>query len=420
MGNKKLNSEERKILTLASLGGMLEFYDFVIYGIFSVYFAKQFFPSNDPVMSIIESYVVFLLGYIARPIGGIIFSHIGDDKGRKHVLIITVGLMGLSSFGIGLLPTHSTIGIFAPITLLVLRLIQGLALGGELPSTYVYVAESMSSRHGTSFGVTMFGVNSGLLIGVLVNDVLSMIMSSQEIARFGWRIPFIIGGMLCLVSYKIRKSLHETTAFKQIEDKPTFPLLFLLRYHLPQVIIGILTTSIMSVLVVGAIIFMPTYLQNILKIDSKLVGHVMLCAMIINVIGIFVCGRIADYIHPRQIMKFLLIMSFIFIPISYYLIGNGWVYLGANILALLEGISAMIVPFLLTQLFEAKIRLSGVAISYNIGFTIFGGMTPMMISAIIEAHGNPVLTPMVYLLVVTLLATCGTIYSSSLNKRHKQ
>lgn len=225
--NLTLTKQEKKIVTLAALGGMLEFYDFIIYGIFSVYFAHQFFPGGNEIVSIIESYVVFILGYIARPIGGIIFSHVGDEHGRKKVLIITIILMGLSSLGIGLLPTYGQIGIFAPIGLLIFRLLQGFALGGELPSTYVYINESMPKKRGTGFGITMAGVNSGLLLGMIINHSLSLTLTAQQITDFGWRIPFIIGGVLCVLSYKIRQSLQETAAFERIENKPDFPIIYL-------------------------------------------------------------------------------------------------------------------------------------------------------------------------------------------------
>ena len=250
----KLNTQEKKIVGLAALGGMLEFYDFIIYGIFSVYFAHQFFPSGNEMLSIIESYVVFVLGYIARPIGGIIFSHIGDEYGRKKVLIVTIILMGLASLGIGVMPTYQQIGIFAPIGLLLFRLIQGLALGGELPSTYVYINESMRDKEHIGFGITMTGVNSGLLLGMLINQLMNSLFDHAELTAYGWRIPFIIGGALCLVSYKIRRTLHETTAFEKIQNKPKFPLANLFKEHLPAMLAGILSTAIMAGLVVVAII----------------------------------------------------------------------------------------------------------------------------------------------------------------------
>lgn len=409
--NYKLTNQERKIVGLAALGGMLEFYDFIIYGIFSVYFAHQFFPSGNELLSIIESYVVFVLGYVARPIGGIIFSHVGDEQGRKKVLIITIILMGISSLGIGILPTYAQIGIMAPIGLLALRLLQGLALGGELPSTYVYINESMTQKRGTGFGVTMTGVNSGLLLGMLINQTLNHFFSAAELTAYGWRIPFIFGGALCLISYKIRKSLQETAAFNRIEDKPAFPLAYLFKHHTPQMIAGVATTAIMSGFVVAVIIFMPTYLHEMLHVDNKSISHIMTIAMICNVITIYITGQIANHVTISKIVTALLLACIVLAPLSYYLIINSSYVIGVSILAMLEGVAAMVIPMLLTYLFPAKIRLTGVAMTYNIGFTIFGGMAPIIISTLIKSGMNVFAAPVSYIAVIVVVCTIGLLYA---------
>lgn len=410
----RLNPQERKIVGLAALGGMLEFYDFIIYGMFSVYFAHQFFPSDNQLLSIIESYVVFVLGYLSRPIGGMLFSHIGDEHGRKKVLIITIILMGISSLGIGLLPTYNQIGIIAPIGLVLFRLLQGLALGGELPSTYVYISETMPEKLGSGFGITMVGVNSGLLLGGLINQLLNLAFTPAELGSYGWRIPFIFGGVICLISYKIRQTLHETAAFKRIEDKPEFPLAFLFKHHLPQMIAGIATTAIMSGLVVVAIIFMPTYLHGILKVDNKIISSIVTIAMISNVLTIYILGKIANTITPYIILRNLLISCVILIPLSYWLIDLQFYAAGTIILAILEGAAAMIIPYLITCLFPAKVRLTGVAMCYNIGFTIFGGMAPIIISSGIKAGYGVYTTPLAYMLVILIVCAIGLGYA----KRH--
>lgn len=409
-----LNREEKKIVGLAALGGMLEFYDFIIYGIFSVYFASQFFPSGNQIISIIESYVVFVLGYIARPIGGMIFSHVGDEHGRKKVLIITIVLMGASSLGIGLLPTYASIGYAAPIGLLVLRLLQGLALGGELPSTYVYISESMPQKRGSGFGITMTGVNAGLLLGMAINQLLNLSFNTEQLTAYGWRIPFIIGGALCLISYKIRKTLQETAAFNKIHDKPEFPLAYLFKHNLPQMIAGIATTAIMSGLVVVAIIFMPTYLHNILKVENRTISLIMTFAMLSNVLMIYILGKVANTTSPYLILRNLLIASVILIPFSYWLISLQFYAAGTIILATLEGAAAMIIPYLVTCLFPAKIRLTGVAMCYNIGFTIFGGMAPIIISSGIKADYGIYATPLIYMFVIIIVCAIGLGYA----KRH--
>lgn len=411
VASHKLTIEEKKIVRLAALGGMLEFYDFIIYGVFSVYFAQQFFPGDNSLLAVIKSYVVFILGYIARPLGGILFSHIGDEYGRKKVLIITIILMGISSLAIGLLPTYNQIGLTAPILLLFFRLLQGLAIGGELPSTYVYISESLPNKQGTGFGLTMFGVNSGLLLGMLVNHLLTLVFSTEELSAYAWRLPFIFGGLLCIISYYIRKTLGETSAFNKIHEKPAFPLATLFKEELPQLTKGIAITSIMSGLVVVAVVFMPTYLNEILHMSSQFIGKLMPILMVFNVLSIYCTGILANRFSPFLILNYLLISSLILIPISYWLISisSNWfaISLGLVILGLLEGVSAMLIPLILCTLFKTSIRLTGVAFCYNIGFTLFGGLAPIIITALINMGYNVYLTPLIYLLIIVLICSLG-------------
>lgn len=415
-----LSQKEKKIVRLAALGGMLEFYDFIIYGIFSVYFAQQFFPGGNPLLSVIKSYVIFILGYIARPIGGLIFSHFGDEYGRKHVLMLTIVLMGASSLGIGLLPTYQQIGITAPLLLLFLRLLQGLALGGELPSTYVYIAESMPQKRGTGFGVTMFGVNFGLLLGMFINQLLNFILTPAELSAYGWRFPFIFGGLLCVISYRIRKTLTETSAFNKVHNKPAFPLAYLLKHHFREVLIGTSITAIMSGLVVVVIVFMPTYLNEILHINNTLIGFSMPLVMMGNVLIIYYTGQLANRFKPQTILASLLALCLVFIPLSYWFISYRHfpfpLLAGLITLGLLEGIAAMIVPLMLCCLFATPIRLTGVAFCYNVGFTLFGGLAPVLITTLINFGFNSYATPTVYLLIITALCGVGLKFFTSLQE----
>ena len=416
MHKHPLNPQEKKILSLSALGGLLELYDFTIYGIFSVYFAQQFFPANNAILSIIESYLVFILGYLARPIGGLIFSHIGDEHGRKKVLVITIVLMGLSSIGIGILPTYATLGIFAPIALLLLRLLQGFALGGELPTTYVYISESLTNKRGLGFGVTMMGVNSGLLLGMAFNQLLTNFMNPAELIHYGWRIPFIFGGILCLVSYKIRKTLQETLAFKKIQAKPDFPLAYLFKHHARLMCSGIALTAIMSSLVVGVAVFMPTYLSIFLHVDNRFISEIMTLAMILNVSAIYFSGRISDlYRSPYLLLSIFLLGSLILIPTAYLLIAKHYFMSGVIILVVLAGIAALLTPLILTNLFPAKVRLTGVAVCYNVGFTFFGGLAPVIISTLIHAGFNVYKVPLLYLLSTLVICAAGAFYSKRTN-----
>ncbi len=407
----KLSPSEKKIVGLASLGGMLEFYDFIIYGIFSVYFAPQFFPSNNTFLTIIKSSVVFVLGYLARPVGGIIFSHIGDEYGRKKVLIITIVLMGISSLGIGVLPTYAQIGIAAPIILLSLRLIQGLAIGGELPSTFVYISESLSHKQGSGFGITMTGVNCGLLLGMVFNQVLNHTLNATQLGAYGWRIPFIFGGVLCLISYKIRTTLQETSEFNQLHDRPYLPIAYLCKNYTPQLFSGIAITSIMSSLVVIALVFMPTYLHEFLYVNNLQISHLMPLVMLLNVITIFITGKFANKVSPAKILRNLLLACIILIPLSYLCIATTKLALGVIILGILEGVAAMIIPYLLTCLFPTKIRLTGIAMCYNIGFTIFGGLAPVIISGSIKTGAGIFQAPLIFMAIVLILCASGLFFA---------
>ncbi|MCX8514693.1 MAG: MFS transporter [Burkholderiales bacterium] len=395
--------KERKIVTLAAVGGMLEFYDFAIYGFYSVYFSPLFSPNNNHLISIIESFAVFILGYLARPIGGFVFSYIGDAFGRKTVLYITIILMGGSSLGIGFVPTYYQIGYIAPIILISLRLMQGLALGGELPSTYVFIYESLSKNKAIAFGLVMFGVNFGLLLGTIVNKIINMIFTSAQVHSFGWRIPFILGGVLCLFSYYIRKSLSETNDFIHIKHKIANPLLYMLKNYFGNFIATIGISSSMAAFVVVGIIFMPTYLKEIVKVDLSLINTIMTFALFVNTLSILLFGVLSNKIDKLKLFKFLLVIMAIIVPISFYLFYLKYYAVGVFLIATVQGGAAMLTPFIITSLFPTKIRLTGVALAYNISFTIFGGLSPVLISTFINMGDNIYITPFLYLEIIVLM-----------------
>lgn len=409
MTHVKFTAQEKKVLMLSSLGGMLEFYDFIIYGIFSVYFAHQFFPTHDSLMAIIESYVVFVLGYLVRPIGGIIFSHIGDEKGRKQVLITTVVLMGISSLGIGLLPTYATIGVSAPILLLVLRLLQGIAIGGELPSTYVYVSESIASQRSSSaFGIVMSGIISGLLLGMIINFIVSHNLTHEQIINFGWRIPFFIGGAICLISYKIRQQLQETKAFKGIANRPAFPILAVFKYHLKPLIIAIITTGTLAFSIVTFVIFIPTYLLKIVKISPSLASTSSLITIIVAAVITVVTGYLIEKleINLKKSFYVLLLISLVIVTIAFFMLSQNAnnILIPMILLGMIVGFFTIVAPDFITKLFPAEVRLTGVALGYNLGFTIFGGLAPILITSIIREGFDKFMVPGICSIIIYIIS----------------
>lgn len=409
-----MNKEERKIIGLSSLGGMLELYDFAIYGTFSIYFAHQFFPSSNPYTVILETYMVFLLGFILRPIGGLLFSHIGDEFGRKKVLILTIFIMGVSSLGIACLPTYQSIGILAPCLLLFCRLLQGLALGGELPTTYVYLSESLSDKKILAFGITMASIFSGYLFAAAVNYLLTHIFSLDQLNQFAWRIPFLIGGVICFISYRIRTTLHETPEFKSIMSKPKVPIVYLFRKNSPQVIQGIIFSAIQQVFSVLAIIFMVTYMRTFLHIPNDLVGLLLPIALSATVVAIFLFGywfRKASDVP--QLMWWSLLINIVVVPLAYYLIGQKLSLFGGYILLMLgHGLLGLLVPLYLTSLFPSNIRLSGVATCYNLSITSFAGFAPIIVTELIHRYNLVLAAPSGYIMLFLLLGLLSLLLTS--------
>lgn len=407
----KLERDERKIITLASLGGMLEFYDFTIYGLFSIYFAEQYFPMHNEALSIIASFVIFIIGYIARPIGGILFSHIGDAIGRKFVLIVTMLIMGLASLTIGLIPTYEKIGIFAPILLLTSRLLQGLAIGGELPSMIVYVTESMPKKRGYAIGGILAGTDSGLLLGLLINFIILHTLNHQQIYDYGWRIPFIAGGILCFVSYIIRKNLHETKAFDNIKEKAKLPIVEVITKYPLQVLTSIGITGVMAAFVMIAIIFMPTFISQLAKIDNPHLSIYLLIATFLTVVSAYFTGLIANHYNPKRIMLFSLFGALISVILAFKFIQHSNdLLLGLCILTICQGIFATLSPLLISYIFPANVRLTGVAVSYNLGHTLFGGMAPIIITWLISKYHITYTAPVIYLICIIIISLISLRY----------
>lgn len=399
-----LNSEQKRIVLLSSMGGMLEFYDFTIYGLFAVYFAHQFFPAHNEFISIMESYAIFVVGYIVRPIGGIIFSHIGDEIGRKTVLILTMVLMGISSIGVALIPTYAQIGIYAPILMLLCRLLQGLAIGGELPSIIVYVSESMPDKCSYGMGGVFAGTEAGLIPGMLINLLITHYLTLEQINSFGWRIPFIIGGLLCFIAYQIRKKLHETKVFTTLKRHERLPIIELLHNHFDKLLIGIGIVAIMGTPIMLAMIFMPTYLIKIVKLNPAKVSDLSLIATIISVTAIYLMGIIAHKYNIYKLTRNCIILIFLACGLCYFMISQNYnLILAILIFTILQGFLVALAPIILSTIFPVNIRLTGVALSYNLSFVIFGGLTPIIVTGIIEKTNWIYLTPVLWMLITCLV-----------------
>ena len=206
-----LKKDDFKTILLTGVGGMLEFYDFVIFSMFAIVLGQTFFPQqNSQVLQVLYAFTVFSVGYLARPLGGIIFGHISDKYGRKKSFLMTIFLMGTASFLIAFLPSYSTVGIVATILFVILRVIQGTAIGGEIPSAIVFIKESINKHSGVACGIIFCLINFGVFFAEITKDITSYFFRDQ----YAWRIAFILGGIAAVISYFMRKEIFVSLAIK--------------------------------------------------------------------------------------------------------------------------------------------------------------------------------------------------------------
>jgi MFS family permease len=237
-----LSANDRRTLILASLGGALEFYDFIIFVFFATTIGALFFPSDIPDwMRQLQTFGIFAAGYLARPVGGILMAHFGDLLGRKRMFMLSVLLMSIPTLLIGLMPTYETIGLAAPLLLLAMRILQGAAVGGEVPGAWVFVAEHVpSGRVGLACGMLTTGLTAGILLGSLMASGVHAAWTADEVLAGYWRVPFIVGGVFGLFALWLRRYLHETPVFQEMQRRRALvaglPIKQVLRDHRQSVV----------------------------------------------------------------------------------------------------------------------------------------------------------------------------------------
>ncbi|NDI84789.1 MFS transporter [Undibacterium crateris] len=384
---RPLNRQDMKTLALAALGGALEFYDFIIFVFFTVVIGKLFFPPDMPDwLRQFQTFGIFAAGYLARPLGGIIMAHFGDLLGRKKMFTLSIILMALPTFAMGLLPTYATIGIAAPLALLALRILQGAAIGGEVPGAWVFVAEHVPRQHtGYACGTLTAGLTAGILLGSIVATLINTSYSPAEIEAWAWRIPFIVGGVFGFIAMYLRRWLHETPVFKELQEKKAlaaeFPLKTVLRDHKSAVVLSMLLTWLLSAAIVVVILMTPAYLQKQLGLAPAVTLQANSLATIALTLGCILAGRLIDKIGGGW--TFILGSSLLGTVIYYFystVLQDPSTLYGAYALAGFSVGLVGAVPYVMVNAFPATVRFTGLSFSYNVAYAIFGGLTPMMVS----------------------------------------
>lgn len=403
-----------KTLSLAALGGALEFYDFIIFVFFAPVIGQLFFPATIPEwLRQLQTFGIFAAGYLARPLGGIIIAHFGDLLGRKRMFTLSVLLMSVPTLLMGLLPTYASIGMAAPVLLLAFRVMQGAAVGGEVPGAWVFVSEHVPSRHiGYACGTLTAGLTAGILLGSLIAAGVNKHFAPAEVADFAWRIPFLLGGVFGLFSVYLRRWLHETPVFAELQKRKSLaaeiPLKAVLRDHGRAVIVSMLLTWMLSAAIVVVILMTPTLLQKQFHIAPATALIANCLATLCLTVGCVLAGAIAGRIGAGK----TIFIGGIALAISYYTLFQ---QLAVDTSVLLPwyaftGFTVGVIgaiPFVMVKAFPAAVRFSGISFSYNVAYAIFGGLTPIVVSLMMKS--NP-MAPALYVAALCIVGALTTLF----------
>ncbi|KAA5832624.1 MFS transporter [Saccharopolyspora hirsuta] len=400
----------RRAVGAAAIGNCTEWYDFGVYAYVAVYIGHQFFPGP---LETVSAFGVFAISFLFRPLGSLFFGPLGDRIGRQKVLALTILLMSGSTFVIGLLPTYDAIGIFAPMLLLLCRLLQGFSTGGEYGGAATYIAEFAPNRKRGFWGSWLeFGTLAGFGLGALVPTILILTMGTQAMEDGGWRIPFLIAGPLGGVGLYLRSKLEDTPAFKELEANHQVaksPLKDLVKEWWRQLLILMGIVVLINIANYTILTYMETYLKDTLNVPDGQEYQVLvplLLTVVFMMVIITPVGALSDRIGRKPLFLSAAI-CFLVLPIpAFMLISQGTVLTtvcGLGLLAI--GHVQLIGPLAATlpAMFPTKVRYAAFCIGYNISTAAFGGTAPLVNDAVVKSTGNTFF-PAFYLMAAALVA----------------
>lgn len=410
---KKKTSLARAVFS-GSLGNMLEWFDYGLYGYFAVIISRDFFVSDDPIVGLLLSFLVFGTGFLVRPIGGILIGAYADKHGRIKALTLTIMCMGICTMCMGLLPTYSQVGIAAPILLTVLRLLQGLATGGEFGSSLTFIAE-YGTPNNRAFLVSWqpFSVGCGLLVGSAAGLLITTVLPEAALYDWGWRIPFICGILIAIYGVHMRKNVPDSPEFLKMKEEtneaeePHTPVkdLFLLYKKPILTVMGLLVGS--SATYYLLITYMPTYISQFMYTSLSSAFVVNTSVIAINLLLCPIVGKLIDKVGRR---KCLIIGCLGFLILSYPVFAlliqqtDAVVMIALlGVLIVFQTILAVAIAVVSAEVFPTKLRNSGIGFSYNLAAAIFGGLAPLAATALIAATGNQL--SITYLILGSILIT---------------
>lgn len=393
-----------------AIGNVLEWYDFAVFGFMAPLMSSQFFPATDKYSALIKTFGVFAVGYLARPLGGMLFGQIGDRRGRKRALQLSVATMAIPTSLIMILPTYAQVGLLSPILLTVLRLAQGISAGGEFVGSTTYLVEVAPQRRRASSGSwTMFGAVLGLMLGSGVAALVHHLLTPEQIASWGWRMPFVGGLLVGLAGWRMRRGLDETADFVEMQRAGTTaarPVLEALR-EMPLQIAQVMGMSlVLGVGVYTLFVWMPTYLTTFVRppVTSALVINTAAMAMLLLLTPL--AGRLGDRVGYQTVLAAGSLGTAVVAYPLFRWIDSGSVFAVCVLMAIFALLTAAIEGTLavaMAERFPPRLRYSGTAVGYNLMFALLGGTAPLVATWLI-AHTEDLTAPAWYVALAGVIS----------------
>ena len=414
------HSDLKRVAASSFLGNFIEWFDYATYTYFAITIGQVFFPGSE-VNSTLMAFAIFALAFIFRPLGAMFWGSMGDKKGRKQSLAISVLLMSGAAFLIGCLPSYQAIGLASPILLLVLRSVQGFSVAGEYSGAAVFLAEyAPPEKRGRYCSLVPASTATGLLAGSTMALVLKMVLPEAAIIEWGWRIPFLLAGPLGLITHYIRTRVSDSPVYQEMQEKleakgesDDKPIKLLLTKHLRPLLVSFGACMLNAVGVYAVLTYLPNYLQDTVGYDAGSSSLITTICLVAYIAFIFLSGRISDKVGRKKMLIIACVGFIIFTVPAFYLLNSqnfAIILIVELVMCLLLTINDGTLSSYLSETFPTEVRYSGFALSFNFANAIFGGSASFISIALIEATGNAIAPAwyMVAISVVAFIAMCMT------------
>jgi MFS transporter, MHS family, proline/betaine transporter len=391
------------------IGNVLEWYDFAAYGFLAATFAGNFFPLENHLLSLMASYGVFAVAFVTRPLGSVLFGHIGDRVGRRMALLVSVLAMAIPSFAIGLMPTYTSIGILAPMLLILLRMIQGVSVGGELTVSIIYLGERSTDRHrGFNASLSFLGAVVGTLIGSLLISALDDALGAEAMRAWGWRIPFLGSAVLGALGLALRIMRLEQIA-EPISHTGRAPLIVALTTEWRAMLVAFLVSIPSGAAYYVGFIYLVNFAQQYDALPAAQANLVVTGGLVTLLFGVPLAAALSDRVGRRPVMlagviaQLLLAWPLFAIATDH----RSWQLRGWEVLfAIAQSLVSGPLPAMLAERFPARVRCTATSISYNASMTLLGGTAPMIVVYLIAVSGVPT-APSWYIIATSIAAGIG-------------